>query len=189
MLVITIDARTQVHQPRPFQRPDRSLKADRLDERSTSNGAVRERVEPARLGGRWFGADSQPHGQSGSRGMTSCLPARREEVGAPPPDRPPPSPSPRDLQRCLKVRQVRHRAPPWYTKSGADLPTHKLTANLVKKRPPLGNVEVLRTARRSVGAQQHIRRVRLGAARQGRALLACGAAGSCYCWPPRRRGS
>ena len=29
-----------------------------------------------------------PHGQSGSRGMTSCLPARREEVGAPPPDRP-----------------------------------------------------------------------------------------------------
>ena len=32
--------------PRPFQRPDRSLKADWLDERSTSNGAVRERVEP-----------------------------------------------------------------------------------------------------------------------------------------------
>ena len=54
-----IDARTQVHQPRPFQRPDRSLKADWLDERSTSNGAVRERVEPARLGGRWFGADRQ----------------------------------------------------------------------------------------------------------------------------------
>ena len=37
---------------RSFQRPDRSLKADWLDERSTSNG-VRERVEPARLGGRW----------------------------------------------------------------------------------------------------------------------------------------
>ena len=110
-----------------FQRPDRSLKADWLDERSTSNGAVRERVEPARLGGRWFGADSQPHGQSGSRGMTSCLPARREEVGAPPPDRPPPPPSPRDLQCCLKVRQVRHRAPPRYTKCacGRTLTDHR----------------------------------------------------------------
>ena len=45
-------ARTQVHQPRPFQRPDRSLKADWLvvDERSTSNGAVRQRVDPARPG-------------------------------------------------------------------------------------------------------------------------------------------
>ena len=30
-----------------------------LDERSTSNGAVCSRVEPARLGGRWFGADRQ----------------------------------------------------------------------------------------------------------------------------------
>jgi len=40
MLVITTDARTQVHQTRPFQRPGRSLKADWLDERSTSNGAV-----------------------------------------------------------------------------------------------------------------------------------------------------
>ena len=26
----------------------------------TSNGAVRERVEPAHLGGRWFGADGPP---------------------------------------------------------------------------------------------------------------------------------
>jgi len=69
---------------RPFQRPGRSLKADWLDERPTSNGAVRERVEPARLGGRWFGADGPPS----------------------------PPPSPRDLQCCLKVRQVRHRAPP-----------------------------------------------------------------------------
>ena len=59
------DARTQVHQTRPFQRPDRSLKADWLDERSTSDGAV------------WI-----------TRGMTSCLPARREEVVAPPPDPP-----------------------------------------------------------------------------------------------------
>ena len=52
VLVTTIDARTQVHQPRPFQRPDRSLKADWLvvDERSTSNGAVRQRVDPARPG-------------------------------------------------------------------------------------------------------------------------------------------
>ena len=82
------DARTQVHQTRPFQRPDRSLKADWLDERPTSNGAVWERVEPARLGGRWFGADGPPS----------------------------PPPSPRDLQCCLKVRQVRHRAPPRYTK-------------------------------------------------------------------------
>ena len=41
----------------PFQRPGRSLKADWLDERPTSNGAVRERVEPAHLGGRWFGAE------------------------------------------------------------------------------------------------------------------------------------
>ena len=49
---------------------------------------VRERVEPAHLGGRWFGADGPPS----------------------------PPPSPRDLQRCLKVRQVRHRAPPRYTK-------------------------------------------------------------------------
>ena len=37
---------------RPFQRPGRSLKADWLDERPTSDGAVRERVEPAHLG-RW----------------------------------------------------------------------------------------------------------------------------------------
>ena len=59
--------------------------------------------------------------------MTSCLPARREEVGAPPPDPPPPSPSPRDLQRCLKVRQVRHRAPPRYTKCacGRTLTDHR----------------------------------------------------------------
>ena len=76
------------HQTRPFQRPGRSLKADWLDERPTSNGAVRERVEPARLGGMWFGADGPPS----------------------------PPPSPRDLQCCLKVRQVRHRAPPRYTK-------------------------------------------------------------------------
>ena len=62
--------------------------ADWLDERPTSNGAVCSRVEPARLGGRWFGADGPPS----------------------------PPPSPRDLQRCLKVRQVRHRAPPRYTK-------------------------------------------------------------------------
>merc|ERR1711965_506093 len=84
---------------RPFQRPGRSLKADRLDERSTSNGAVRERVEPAHLGGRWFGADGPPS----------------------------PPPSPRDLQRCLKVRQVRHRAPPRYTKCacGRTLTDHR----------------------------------------------------------------
>ena len=85
--------------PRPFQRPDRSLKADWLDERPTSNGAVRERVEPAHLGGRWFGADGPPS----------------------------PPPSPRDLQRCLKVRQVRHRAPPRYTKCacGRTLKDHR----------------------------------------------------------------
>ena len=84
---------------RPFQRPGRSLKADWLDERSTSNGAVRERVEPAHLGGRWFGADGPPS----------------------------PPPSPRDLQRCLKVRQVRHRAPPRYTKCacGRTLTDHR----------------------------------------------------------------
>ena len=83
----------------PFQRPGRSLKADWLDERSTSNGAVRERVEPAHLGGRWFGADGPPS----------------------------PPPSPRDLQRCLKVRQVRHRAPPRYTKCacGRTLTDHR----------------------------------------------------------------
>ena len=99
-----LDARTQVHQTRPFQRPDRSLKADWLDERSTSNGAVRERVEPARLGGRWFGADGPPS----------------------------PPPSPRDLQCCLKVRPVgsacaRHRAPPRYTKCacGRTLTDHR----------------------------------------------------------------
>ena len=49
-------ARTQAHQPRPFQRPDRSLKADWLDERSTSDGAVRQRVDPARPGGLRFSA-------------------------------------------------------------------------------------------------------------------------------------
>ena len=65
--------------------PVNDLKADWLDERPTSNGAVWERVG-REAGG--FGADSQPHGQSGSRGMTSCLPARREEVVAPPPDHP-----------------------------------------------------------------------------------------------------
>ena len=54
------------------------VKADWLDERPTSNGADRERVEPAHLGGRWFGADGPPS----------------------------PPPSPRDLQRCLKVRPV-----------------------------------------------------------------------------------
>ena len=38
-----------------------------------------------------------------------------------------PSPSPRDLQRCLKVRQVRHRAPPRYTKCacGRTLTDHR----------------------------------------------------------------
>ena len=117
-----IDARTQVHQPRPFQRPDRSLKADWLDERSTSNGAVRERVEPARLGGRWFGADGPPS----------------------------PPPSPRDLQCCLKVRPVgsacaRHRAPPRYTKCacGRTLTDHRLhayraTSEDVPDRPCVG---------------------------------------------------
>ena len=50
------DARTQVHQTRPFQRPDRSLKADWLDERSTSDRAVRQRVDPARPGGLRFSA-------------------------------------------------------------------------------------------------------------------------------------
>ena len=49
---------------RPFQRPGRSLKADWLDERPTSNGAV------------WItGDDILPPGTPG-------------EVGAPPPDRP-----------------------------------------------------------------------------------------------------
>ena len=71
--------------------------------------------------------------QTGSRGMTSCLPARREEVGAPSAAGPPsPPPSPRDLQRCLKVRPVgsacaRHRAPPRYTKCacGRTLTDHR----------------------------------------------------------------
>ena len=41
MLVITIDARTQVHHNLGHsKRPDRSLKADRLDERSTPDGAA-----------------------------------------------------------------------------------------------------------------------------------------------------
>ena len=130
----------------PFQRPGRSLKADWLDERPTSNGAVWERVEPARLGRRWFGADSQPHGQSGSRGMTSCLPARREEVGAPPPDRLPPPPSPRDLQCCLKVRQVRHRAPPRYTKCacGRTLTDHRSHLVAYRYRPRTALTHLIR---------------------------------------------
>ena len=40
----------------PFQRPGRSLKADWLDERSTSDRAVRQRVDPARPGGLRFSA-------------------------------------------------------------------------------------------------------------------------------------
>ena len=40
----------------PFQRPGRSLKADWLDERPTSNGVVWQRVDPARLGGLRFSA-------------------------------------------------------------------------------------------------------------------------------------
>ena len=75
------------NQTRPFQRSGRSLKADWLDERPTSNRAVRQRVLlPAGYGL----ARRRPHS---------------------------PPPSPRDLQCCLKVRPVgtacaRHRAPP-----------------------------------------------------------------------------
>ena len=82
---------------RPFQRPGRSLKADWLDERPTSNGAV------------WItGDDILPPGTPGGGGCSAAGP-------------PSPPPSPRDLQRCLKVRPVgsacaRHRAPPRYTK-------------------------------------------------------------------------
>ena len=38
------------------QRPGRSLKADWLDERPTSNGVVWQRVDPAHLGGLRFSA-------------------------------------------------------------------------------------------------------------------------------------
>ena len=40
---------------------------------------------------------------------------------------PPPPPSPGDVQRCLKARQVRHRAPPWYRKCacGRTLTDHR----------------------------------------------------------------
>ena len=105
----TIDARTQVHQTRPFQRPDRSLKADWLDERSTSNGADWHNEE------RSSGCGGTPPG-------TWLLSSARQPLptGTPPP-------SPRDLQCCLKVRQVRHRAPPRYTKCacGRTLTDHR----------------------------------------------------------------
>merc|ERR1712086_861145 len=109
MLVITIDARTQVHHNLGHsKRPDRSLKADRLDERSTPDGAV------------WItGDDILPPGTPGGGGCSAAGP-------------PPPPPSPRDLQRCLKVRPVgsacaRHRAPPRYTKCacGRTLTDHR----------------------------------------------------------------
>ena len=103
------DARTQVHQTRPFQRPDRSLKADWLDERSTSNGADWHNEE------RSSGCGGTPPG-------TWLLSSARQPLptGTPPP-------SPRDLQCCLKVRQVRHRAPPRYTKCacGRTLTDHR----------------------------------------------------------------
>ena len=94
--------------PRPFQRPGRSLKADWLDERPTSNGAV------------WItGDDILPPGTPGGGGCSAAGP-------------PSPPPSPRDLQRCLKVRPVgsacaRHRAPPRYTKCacGRTLTDHR----------------------------------------------------------------
>ena len=48
-----------------------------------------------------------------------CLPENLVQANLPPgsslpdpPVAPPPAPSPRGLQSCLKVRQVRHRAPP-----------------------------------------------------------------------------
>jgi len=66
---------------RPFQRSDRSLKADWLDERSTSNGAVRERVEPAHLGGRWFGADGPPSPPPSPRDLQCCLNTRSDRFG------------------------------------------------------------------------------------------------------------
>ena len=68
-----------------------------LDERPTSNGAVRERVEPAHLGGR---------------------------CGLAPTDRPLHHPRPGIYNA---VRQVRHRAPPRYTKCacGRTLTDHR----------------------------------------------------------------
>ena len=93
---------------RPFQRPGRSLKADWLDERPTSNGAV------------WItGDDILPPGTPGGGGCSAAGP-------------PPPPPSPWDVQCCLKVRPVgsacaRHRAPPRYTKCacGRTLTDHR----------------------------------------------------------------
>ena len=59
-LVTEVRRQRQSSSPtRPFQRPGRSLKADWLDERSTSNGAVCSRVDPARPGGLRFSADRQ----------------------------------------------------------------------------------------------------------------------------------
>ena len=86
------------------------VKADWLDERPTSNGADRERVEPAHLGGRWFGADGPPS----------------------------PPPSPRDLQRCLKVRPV-----------GSGLRSAPGTASVYKQNAPAGGPS--HTDHRSLG--------------------------------------
>ena len=61
---------------RPFQRPDRSLKADWLDER-------------------WV------YLQRGGPGTRGTCPPRWEVVWRPRDGPPPPPPSPRDLQRCL----------------------------------------------------------------------------------------
>ena len=89
---ITIDARTQVHQTRPFQRPGCSLKADWLDELSTSNGAF------------WItGDDILPADTTGG-----------EEVVAPPPDRP--LHHPRDLNQAPGIYNAVLRSEPRNTK-------------------------------------------------------------------------
>ena len=50
-----------------------------------------------------------------------------------------PPPSPRDLQCCLKVRQVRHRAPPRYTKCacGRTLTDHRSQTMAASRKRPM----------------------------------------------------
>ena len=113
--------------PCTLPRGTATLKADWLDERPTSNGG--------QSGSRGVISDILPTGTPGGGGCSAAGPAS-------------PPPSPRDLQRCLKVRQVRHRAPPRYTKCacGRTLTDHR--SQITTKGPPTDDCQKqeLRTA-------------------------------------------